>query len=234
MLGKDRDGGYAEYIAVPARNAVRLPDEVSLEAGAVLMCSSSTSIHALRKSRLQAGETVAIFGAGGLGMSAIQLARAFGALQVYAVDINKDKLDQAADYGAIPVDASHSDPVAEILRLTGGKGVDVALEVIGLAETMAQAVRALGVLGRAVMVGIASEPLKIDTYRELLAKEAEVIGCSDHALWDLPLLVEFVRQGRLDLSGVVARTIPLDAAAVNTAMDQLRHFGGEVRTVIVP
>ena len=234
MLGKDRDGGYAEYVAVPARNVVRLPDEVSLEAGAVLMCSSSTSIHALRKARLQAGETVAIFGAGGLGMSAIQLARAFGALQVYAVDINEDKLDRARGYGAIPIDASHGDPVAEIRRLTGDQGVDVALEVVGLAETMAQAVRALGVLGRAVMVGIASEPLEIDTYRELLAKEAEVIGCSDHALWDLPLLVEFVRQGRLDLSGVVERAIPLEADAVNTAMDQLRQFGGEVRTVIVP
>lgn len=234
MLGKHRDGGYAEYIVVPARNAVPLPEEVSLQAGAVLMCSSSTSFHALRKARLQAGESVAVFGAGGLGMSAIQLARAFGALQVYAVDINPDKLDLAASFGAIPINAAQVDPVAEIRALTGGRGVDVALEVIGLAEAMSQAVRCLGVLGRAVMVGISAAPLEIDTYQELLAKEAEVVGCSDHLLWELPLLVEFARQGTLDLSNVVARTVPLEAGAINATMDELRQFGGEVRTVIAP
>ncbi len=234
MLGKDRDGGYAEYIVVPARNAVRLPDEISFEAGAVLMCSSSTSFHALRKARLQPGETVAVFGAGGLGISAIQLARAFGALQVYAVDINQEKLDLAGACGATPVNAAQADPVAQIMDLTSGRGVDVALELIGLPETMEQAVRSLGVLGRAVMVGIAAEPFKIDSYRELLAKEAEVIGCSDHLLWELPLLVEFVKQGTLDLSNVVARTVPLQAGAINATMDQLHLFGGEVRTVITP
>jgi propanol-preferring alcohol dehydrogenase len=234
MLGKHRDGGYAEFIAVPARNAVCLPDEVSFEAGAVLMCSSSTSFHALRKARLQAGETAAVFGAGGLGMSAIQLARAFGALQVFAVDIKKEKLELAESYGAIPVDASQGDPVAEIVRLTGGRGVDVALEVIGLADTMVQAVRSLGVLGRAVMVGIAAEPLCIDSYRELLAKEAEVIGCSDHLLWELPLLIDFVRQGTLKLSDVVARTVPLQEGPINATMQELERFGGEVRTVIRP
>jgi 2-desacetyl-2-hydroxyethyl bacteriochlorophyllide A dehydrogenase len=234
MLGKHCDGGYAEYIAVPARNAVRLAEEVSFEQGAVLMCSSSTSFHALRKGRLQPGETAAVFGAGGLGMSAIQLARAFGALEVYAVDINKAKLKLAEGLGAIPVDASGGDPVSEIQRLTGGRGVDVAVEVIGLQETMEQAVRSLAILGRAVMVGIADRPFKVNSYRELLGKEAEIIGAADHLLWELPLLVEFVRRGMLDLSHVVTRTVPLEAAAINEAMDALERFGGEVRTVIVP
>ena len=92
MLGHYTHGGYAEYIAVPARNAIPLPDEIPFEQGATLMCASATSFHALRKSRLKAGESAAIFGIGGLGLSAIQLAKAFGALEVYAVDINEDKL----------------------------------------------------------------------------------------------------------------------------------------------
>jgi propanol-preferring alcohol dehydrogenase len=234
MLGKHVDGGYAEFITVPARNAVPLPDEVSFEAGALLMCSSATTFHALRKARLEPGESVAVFGAGGLGMSAIQLARAFGALAVYAVDINDDKLAQAETYGSIAVNAAKMDPVAEIQRLTGGRGVDVALEVIGLGTTMEQAVRSLGVLGRAVMVGIAAEPLSIDSYTELLCKEAEVIGSADHLLGELPLVIEFARQGALDLSQVVARTVPLEAAAINDTMDALERFGGQVRTVIVP
>ncbi len=114
MIGRFVDGGYAEYVVVPERNAVHLPAEIPFEHGAILMCSSATAFHALRKSRLKGGETVAIFGVGGLGVSAIQLAYAFGALDVYAVDINADKLRLAKKYGAIPVNASSSDPVREI------------------------------------------------------------------------------------------------------------------------
>ena len=234
MIGKHTDGGYAEYIAVPARNAVRLPDEIPFEQGAILMCSSATSFHALRKARMAAGETVAVFGSGGLGMSAIQLAKAFGALEVYAVDIDEAKLELAASYGAVPVNAAAADPVAEIRRLTGGRGVDVALEVIGLRETMEQAVQSLAILGRAVLAGLADRPFEIDSYSELLGREAEVIGSSDHLLHEMPLLLELARRGSLDLSRVVTRTVPLEAGPINEVMDALAGFEGAVRTVITP
>jgi len=234
MIGKHRDGGYAEYIAVPARNAIPLPEPIPFEHGAILMCSSATSFHALRKSRLGPGETAAIFGLGGLGMSAVQLARAFGALEVYGVDLNPNKLALAQDYGAIPVDARAGDPVAEIRRLTGGRGVDVAVEVIGLPLTMRQAVQSLAVLGRAVMAGITRQPFEIYSYGELLGKEAEVMGSDDHLLAELPLLIEYARRGVLDLSRVVTGTVPLAAGAINGTMDSLECFGAEVRTVIVP
>jgi D-arabinose 1-dehydrogenase-like Zn-dependent alcohol dehydrogenase len=193
MIGRYTDGGYAEYVAVPKRNAVLLPGEIPFEYGAILMCSSSTAFHALRKSRLKGGETVAIFGVGGLGISAIQLTQVFGALDVYAVDINEDKLRLSQKYGAIPVNASSSDPVTEIRKLTRGKGVDVSLELIGLPQTMKQAVQSLAVMGRTVIAGITDQPLEIDTYRELLAREAEVIGTNDHLLHELPLLLELTR-----------------------------------------
>jgi 2-desacetyl-2-hydroxyethyl bacteriochlorophyllide A dehydrogenase len=234
MLGHYSDGGYAEFIAVPARNAVHLPAEIPFEQGAIMMCSSSTSFHALRKSRLVPGETVAIFGIGGLGMSAIQLAQVFGALDVFAVDINPEKLALADGLGAIPVDAGSGDPVAKLHELTQGRGVDVSLELIGLPGTMRQAVGALAVLGRVVVVGLSDKPLEVDTYREVLGKEAEIIGSNDHLLWELPLLIELARRGRLDLSGVVTRTVPLDAGVINQVLDELEGFGGGIRTVIVP
>jgi D-arabinose 1-dehydrogenase-like Zn-dependent alcohol dehydrogenase len=78
MIGKHRDGGYAEFIKVPGRNAFALPDEISFEVGAIMMCSSATALHALNKARLKSGDSVAIFGFGGLGFSALQLARALG------------------------------------------------------------------------------------------------------------------------------------------------------------
>lgn len=232
MIGKHRDGGFAEFIAVPARNVFRLPDEVPFAHGAVMMCSSATSLHALRKGRLQPGESVAVFGAGGLGLSAVQLARALGAAAVYAADIHPRKLALAEALGAVPVDAAREDPVAAIRRLSGG-GVDVALELVGLPLTMRQAFEALAPLGRAVLVGITPEALTIAPYTELINREAEVIGASDHLASDIPALLEMARGRALDLSRVVTRRLPLQAAAVNQAMDDLERFGVEARAVVM-
>ena len=234
MLGHHRDGGYAEYVAVPAVNAVRLPDAIDFAPGATLMCASATSYHALRKGRLAAGESVAVVGVGGLGQSAVQLARAFGARTVFAVDLNPERLALAAAHGAIAIDARDGDPVAAIRSRTGGAGVDVAVELIGLAATMRQAVQMLGPFGRAVLVGLADQPMVLDTYRELLGKEAEIIGCNDHLRAELAPLVELARTGALDVSRVVSRTIPLDAAAINATLDALDRFADGVRTVIEP
>src|SRR5437870_4158295 len=99
MIGKHRNGGYAEFIKVPHANAFTLPDEIPFEAGAIMMCSSATALHALNKARLKAGESIAIFGFGGLGFSALQLARAFDCGDVFVVDINPVKLASAATLG---------------------------------------------------------------------------------------------------------------------------------------
>ena len=234
MIGHYTEGGYAEYIAVPERGVLGLPEEIPFEQGATLMCASATALHALRKGRLQGGESVAVFGAGGLGMSAVQLARVLGARAVYAVDIQASKLALAESLGAIPVDASRVDPVAEIRRLSGERGVDVALELIGLPETMKQALRALAVFGRAVVVGITERTLAVDTYHELLGPETELIGSNDHLLQELPLLIEYARSGALDLTKVVSRTVPLEAGAINAVLDDLERYSADVRTVILP
>jgi 2-desacetyl-2-hydroxyethyl bacteriochlorophyllide A dehydrogenase len=234
MLGHHVDGGYAEYIAVPARNAIPLPDEIPFEEGATLMCASATALHALRKGRVKAGETVAVFGVGGLGLSAIQLARASGAVEVFAVDIKQDKLELASEYHAIPIDASRVDAVEEIRRLTQGKGVDVALEMIGMRKTMEQAIDSVGNLGRAVMVGLNQQPISINTYMQVLGKEAEIIGSNDHLLQELPLLVDLARRKILDTSRVVSQTISLDADKINQRLDELEKFTNDVRIVIVP
>jgi 2-desacetyl-2-hydroxyethyl bacteriochlorophyllide A dehydrogenase len=234
MIGHYTNGGFAEYIAVPARNAIPLPDEIPFEQGATLMCASATSFHALRKSRLKAGERIAIFGAGGLGQSAVQLAKAFGALEVYAVDINEEKLELARQYGAIPVNAKQVNPVDEIKHLTQGKGVDVAIEMIGLQGTMRQAVQVAGVMARVVIVGLSDRLLEIHPYTELIGNELELIGSNDHHLQELPLLVEMARKKVLDTSRIVTKTIPLDAAMINQVLDDLQKFSSDVRTVILP
>ena len=234
MLGHHRDGGFAEYVTAPARNAVFLPDRIAFEHGAILMCSSATSLHALARARLAPGETVAVFGCGGLGMSAIQLARALGAREVFGVDIRAEPLSAVRKHGAIPVDASAGDPVAALRHLTNQRGVDVALELAGLPATMRQALQALAPLGRVVLVGISNRALEIDPYREVIGREAELIGCNDHHLDELHELLALAQSGGLDLGSAITRRVPLEADAINAVLDDLDRFEAGTRAVVVP
>ncbi len=230
MLGRSRPGGWAETITVPSRNAVTLPDVIGFEAGAVMMCSAATSIHALRRAGLSVGERVAVFGVGGLGAAAVQLALAMGATTVFAVDLDPAKLIMAETLGAIPVRAGDA---GDIIRdHTAGEGVDIALELVGRAVTMRQAVEVLGVGGRAVTVGISQEPISLVPFEELAMREAQVMGVVDHHLDDIRLLLDMTVAGRYH--PVVSRSIGLDPVEVNAVMDELEQGRGQVRTVIVP
>jgi propanol-preferring alcohol dehydrogenase len=233
MLGKHLDGGYAEYVVAPARNAIPVAAEVSASAAAIMMCSSSTAFHALRQARVQPGDRVAVFGAGGLGMSAVQLARACGAADVFAVDIDRRKLDAAARYGAIPIDPAEGSPEQQLRAATHGDGVDVALEFAGLPVTQQQATAALAVHGRAALAGISRQPFAVDSFATVINREAEIIGVSDHLRSELVTLMEFARRGLLDLESVIADRLPLDAGEINRRLDALAGFHGVTRSVIV-
>jgi D-arabinose 1-dehydrogenase-like Zn-dependent alcohol dehydrogenase len=234
MIGKHLDGGYAEYIKVPGANAVPLPNEIPFEVGAIMMCSSATALHALNKARFKAGESIAIFGFGGLGFSALQLARAFDCGDVLVVEINPAKLASAASMGAVAIDARSADPVEQIKEATAGRGVDVALELIGSAETMRQAVLCLAPLGRAAFVGLTAESMSVFPYTELINKETEIIGVSDHLAAELPALIEFGRSGKLRFPPETLRVVDLDAVQINAWLDALQDSIDHVRTVIVP
>ncbi len=234
MIGKHRDGGYAEFIKVPSRNAFVLPDEISFEVGAIIMCSSATALHALNKARLKPGESVAIFGFGGLGFSALQFAQALDCGKIYVVEINPAKLTAIEKLGAVAIDAKTGDPVEQIREATAGKGVDVSLELIGSAAAMRQAVQCLGPLGRAALVGLTAESMSIFPYAELINKEVEIIGVSDHLATELPALLEFTHNGKLRFPSDSVRLVDLDAGEINAALDALQHSIDHVRTVIVP
>src|SRR5437588_6581481 len=234
MIGKHRDGGYAEFIKTPAKNVFALPDEISFEVGAIMMCSSATALHALNKARLKPGESVAIFGFGGLGFSTLQLARALGCGEIYVAEINPAKLAAIKKLGAVAIDAHAGDPVEQIKEATGGKGVDVSLELIGSAKTMRQCVLCLAPLGRAALVGLTRESMSIFPYTELINRETEIIGVSDHLATELPALIEFARSGKLRFPPETLRVVDLDAGQINAALDELQNSIDHVRTVIFP
>lgn len=234
MFGKHLQGGYAEFVVVPAANAITVPEAVSLDAAAIMMCSSATAFHALHKARFAAGERVAVFGAGGLGLSAIQLARIGGAAEIYAVDTSREKLRAAAQFGAVPVYPADGPPAEQLRALTHGAGVDVALEFAGVPATQAQAVAVLAVRGRAAFAGIGAAPFSLHAYPEIINREVELVGVSDHLRGELVTLMGFAARGLLDLESVIADRMPLDAAQINRHLDALADFFGATRSVIHP
>lgn len=201
------DGGYAEYVTVPARNAVPLPDAVSDVDAAPIGCGVTTAVHAARLAELAAGEWAVVYGAGGVGFGLVQLARARGA-RVVAVGRSAAKLALARELGAEHVVNAAEEPVSERVRaITGGAGADVVFECVGTAETMAQASLALGRRGRLVFIGYSTDSFTVHPI-QLVVFEQRVLGSVGATLQDLHESVDLVARGVVRT--VVDRTLPLE------------------------
>ena len=157
-----------------------------------------------------------------------------GAKEVFAIDINPAKLKAAAQFGAVPIDARKDDPARQIQQQTRGRGADVALELVGTPETMDAAVRCLAIFGRAALVGLTQKSFDVAPYQNVINKEAEIIGVSDHLASEIPALLELARTGKLQFPPETIRTVPLKEAAVNKVLDALERGTDQIRTVIVP
>jgi propanol-preferring alcohol dehydrogenase len=201
------DGGYAEYIAVPERNAVPLPDNIDDVQAAPIGCGVTTAIHAARLTELQAHEWAVVYGVGSVGYGLIQLAKANGA-RVVAIGRSAAKLRQASVLGAeICLDAGKSDVVAELRKATGGLGADVVFECVGSGETMPLATQMLGRRGRLIFIGYTGPDLAINPI-QLIVFEQKVMGSVGASLEDLYQAVDLVSRGIIKT--VVDRTLPLD------------------------
>lgn len=231
MLGNNIDGGYAEYVRVPAKDIFRLPAEVPLIEGAVIADAITTPFHALvRRARVTPGDWVVVFGCGGIGLNIVQLAAALGA-RVIAVDVAASKLELAVRFGAeASVDASKVERVDREVRRLTGSGADVALEAIGRAVTQEQAFASLRTGGRLVLVGYSPEMLPLNAGR-VMYREIEVLGSLGCRPVDYPRVIELVRQGRIRLDEMVTHRLPL--AQINDAFDLLRA-GSVIRAVVMP
>ncbi len=233
VYGMARDGALAEFVVVPARSVIALPDAVPFDIGAVITDGVATPFHALRaRGRLQAGETVAVIGCGGLGTHAIQLARLMGAAQIVAVDVDHAALERARALGADHVFDSGAGDAAKAIRKTLG-GVDLALEFVGRADTATLAIRCLGKGGRAVLVGVGPERASMPPLAAFVGREQAVLGSFGMDRADIVDLLALVESGRLDLSRSVSARYPLAEADA-----ALRHLAdktdGVVRVVVQP
>ncbi len=211
-MGRQIDGGLADYVKLPERNLCHIPPEMGYVDAAVTADAIATPVHVLReRARVKAPETVLIVGAGGgVGIHMIQMAKVLGA-RVIAVDLSAEKLALAREMGADEVINSREVGFdEEARRLTGGRGVDVVVEMVGIAETMQASLNSLGKGGRLVFVGSYDGEATLPLNARSLSNELVLTGSRYCSRQELAEAIELVAQGRI--RPVVTRICSLDEA----------------------
>lgn len=209
-------GGFAEYVLVHENQVGRVPKQLPWELASVLGCGvatgAGTSIHA---AGVRVGDTVAVLGCGGVGLSAVWGAAFAGATRVIAVDVLDEKLELAKVFGATDVvNSANEDPIEAVRRLTDGVGVDYAIEAAGLKSTTLQAIDMTRPTGTAFLIGIQSPDNRLEfspLFDLLLAKKSirSVYMGSTNVARDFPFFAEMYRQGRFPLDRLVSKIIEL-------------------------
>jgi propanol-preferring alcohol dehydrogenase len=233
MFGNNVDGAYAEYVAAPAKDVFHLPKEIPLEEGSVIADAVSTPYHAVKnRAEVRGGDSVVVFGCGGVGINLVQIAAAFGGI-VIAVDISDTKLELAKKFGAsYTVNSSKVENIGkEIKKLTGG-GADIAIEAIGRPQTIEMAFGTLRKGGRLVVVGYSAEDITLSAAK-IMYFEMEVRGSLGCRPVDYPRLIELCRIGKIRVKELVTQKFPLEK--INDAFDLLRsHDENALRSIVMP
>lgn len=229
VIGVHRDGGYAEYLAIPEQNAVVSngldPAVVALQE------PMGNAVHAAFAEPID-GRAVAVTGCGPIGLCAVGIARAAGASVVVATDTEPYRLELATRMGAtVVVDASAPDAVARVLDATGGEGIDVVLEMSGAAAALTQALHFIRRGGSISLLGIYARPVEVDISNLVIEQEVTLHGIFGRRIYETwTQTQDLLRSGRLDVSPVI--THRLDLADWQEGFDLLasRHAGKVVLT----
>ena len=223
------DGGYAEYVTVPARNAVPLPETVTDVEAAPIGCGVTTAVHAAKIAEPEVSEWVVVYGVGGVGFGLVQLARAKGA-RVIAIGRTAAKLDKALKLGAeVKVNAAEEAVAERVREITEGVGADVVFECVGTEESMREASSALGRRGRLVFIGYSPDRFTVHPI-QLVVFEQKVMGSVGATLNDLYEAVDLVERGVVRT--VLDRTLPLEQ--FESGLNALERGELVGRAVLVP
>ena len=229
------DGGWAEYAIGYAAGLTRVPDNVSMQQAAILADAVATPFGAVvRTGRVGIGESVGVWGVGGLGTHVVQLARLVGAAPIVAVDINPAVRDRALELGAdYAIDSGADDFDARIGEITAGRGLDIAFDAVGLSSTFEQALASLTVGGRLVGIGMSDETPSIGPTVMFNLTKHQVLGHLGYEDSDIAILAELVSRGRLDLSRSISAVVPLEDIADGIEMLE-RQDGNPIRILVQP
>ena len=210
-------GGLAEYCVIPSTSVAKLPGCVDPVAGAILGCAAMTAYGAVRRGAdLRYGETVAVVATGGVGSNVIQIAKAFGARRIVAIDVADDKLAAAVELGATDtVNSAKVNAREAVMELTGGRGVDVAFEVLGRPQTWLTALDVLRDGGRMVPIGLGAgvQKAEVEINRTVRRSQSIIGSYGARTRRDLPEVVRMAAAGVIDYRHIVSRRYGLDEVA---------------------
>jgi D-arabinose 1-dehydrogenase-like Zn-dependent alcohol dehydrogenase len=229
------DGAWAEYTVAQASGLTRVPDNVPLEQAAILADAVSTPFGAVvHTGKVTVGESVGVWGVGGVGTHIVQLARLVGAVPVIAVDINPAVRDRALELGAdYAFDSRDPDFADKLAEATGGRNLDVAFDAVGLKVTFEQALNSLTIGGRLVGVGMSAETPTVGPTSMFNLVQRQVLGHLGYHNTDIETLAQLVSRGRLDLSRSISKIIPLEDIADGIRI--LEHAeGNPIRVLVQP
>jgi len=233
MFGNHVDGAYAEFVLAPAKDALALPPEIPLEEGSIIADAVSTPYHAVvNRGQVKAGDTVVVFGCGGVGINVVQMAAAVGA-SVIAVDLMPEKLELAKKLGAqAGINPKEVDRVDKAVKKLTGRGADVAFEAIGNPKTMQDAFSCIRKGGRLVVIGYSDKSVEFPASK-IMFFEQEIVGSLGCRPVDYPKIIEMARTGKIKVKELVTGRFPLDK--INQAFDLLRSGDPKVlRSIVVP
>lgn len=227
-------GGLAEYSVVPATALAPVPEGVDPVSSAILGCAAMTGYGAVRRGAdLKFGETVAVVAVGGVGSNIVQIARAFGASQVIAIDVADDKLEAVKAFGATAtINSMTQDAREEVLKLTNGRGVDVSFEALGIPSTWSTALDVLADGGRMVPIGLGAgrQTAEVEINRTVRRSQSILGSYGARTRQDLPAVVDLAARGVINYDDLVTRRFSLDEAAAG--YEALRHRAVQGRAVV--
>src|SRR2546426_5284575 len=212
VYGVTANGGHADYLKVPVRTLVELPEELSFAEGAAVACGTGTAYGALRRMHLAGGDTLAVFGQGPVGLSATLLGNAMGA-RVIAVETGAARLELSKQFGAdAAIDSSKEDPLHAIKDLTKGIGADLALDCTGVAAARRAAVRCVKTWGTACYVGEGGD-VTLDVSPDLLRRQVTLIGSWTFSAMGMLECARFIADNKIDLERIFTQRWKLEQAA---------------------
>lgn len=229
------DGAWAEYTVAQAAGLTRVPDNVSMEQAALLADAVSTPFGAVvRTGKVAVGESVGVWGVGGVGTHIVQLARLVGAAPVVAVDVNPAVLDRSLEIGADYAFNSRDDGLHDkIAEVTGGRMLDVTFDTVGVKSTFEQAFASLTGGGRLVGIGMSQDAPAFGSTAMLVLTRKQVLGHLGYQNVDIGTLAKLVSLGRLDLSRSVSEIVALEDVA--SGIEKLeRQEGNPIRILVQP
>src|SRR5438105_12535790 len=226
--------GYATHSVLPEQSVIPIRKDAPLDLACLVSCGVLAGAGPVfNRAKVPPGASVAVFGCGGVGLNTIQAARIVGAGKIIAVDVNRQKLAWAEEFGAThAVDASKEDPVARAQAISGRGGVDFAFEVVGTQKTIEQALASTHRGGMCVIVGVSPAGTRLSVDPGMLLQQRVLTGSSfgaGHQRTDVPLLIDLFMAGKYQLDEMITRRVPL--TELNEAFDLM--LAGEVKRSVV-